>query len=84
MSRVSQKMLVSRNFIGFFLKLSESGTVNRRKRKNEEVRNDDKKMKQIRIFLYQLYPFYKIQNLNNKWLKKNKTDGSLFPRSKNV
>ena len=61
MSRVSQKMLVSRNFIGFFLKLSESGTVNRRKRKNEEVRNDDKKMKQIRIFLYHCIHFIKFK-----------------------
>ena len=57
------KILVSANFHFYSSsKLSEAGTVNRRKRKNEEVRNDDKKMKQIRILLYQLYPIYKIQN----------------------
>ena len=66
MSRVSQKILLSTNFS---LKLLESGTVNRRKEKKAKVRNDYKKMKQIRIFLYQPYPFYIIKN--NKLLKKN-------------
>ena len=68
MSRVSQNILVSTNFSKLsesgtgtkFSKLSESGTVNRRKRQKEEDRNVNKKMKQSRIFLYQLYPIYKI------------------------
>ena len=58
MSRVSQKCWFRQIFI-FSSKLS--GTVNRREKK-EEVRKDDKKMKQIRTFLYQLYPIYKIKN----------------------
>ena len=60
MSKVSQKILVSTNF--HFSQNSESGTANRKKRKKEEDRYDDKKMNQIRIFLYQLYPIYKIEN----------------------
>ena len=48
MCRVSQKILVSTNF-HLLVKLLESGTVNGRKEKMEEDRNDDKKMKQIRF-----------------------------------
>ena len=51
-------MLDSTNF-HFFFKIIV--TVNKREKK-EEVRKDDKKMKQIRTFLYQLYPIYKIKN----------------------
>ena len=44
-----QNILIS-DKICFFSQLSESGTVNRRKR--NKGRNDDKKNNKIRIFLY--------------------------------
>ena len=54
----SQYKLVLTNFY-FLLKLSESMTVNRRKRKE---RNNDKKKNQIRICLSQLYPINRLKN----------------------
>ena len=36
------------------------------KEKKEDVRNDDKKVKQIRIFLYQLYPIKKLKIIKCK------------------
>ena len=58
MSRVSQKILVSKKNFNCFQ--NYQGQLTEGKEKKGGDRNDDKKMKQIRIFLYQLYPIYKI------------------------
>ena len=46
----------------FFKIIRIRNSPQKEKKKKEQIRNDDKKMKQIRIFLYQLYPIYKIKN----------------------
>ena len=62
MSRVSSKNTGFDKFSFFFKIIRIRKSQQKEKKKKEKIRNDDKKMKQIRIFLYQLYPIYKIKN----------------------
>ena len=53
------EILVYTNLNFFLQNYQNQGQLREGKK---EVRNDDKKIKQIKIFLYQLYPIYKIKN----------------------
>ena len=61
MSRVSKKYWFRRILI-CFQNYQNQGQSTEGKKNPEKDRNDDKKMKQIRMFLYQLSPIYIIQN----------------------